>query len=208
MYDTGTSMATPSGSRLRARPPPIPGARSSDREPERGPGEGDADQRRRFPRRPVRALARRARSPTRTRASAGRFRNGRRRAFNFMFRKASRSAPCSSQEFQTRHRRPAGNALKVTLVWTDTDPARRLQNDLDLIVRVGAQDARNDARAPAFDRINNVEQMLLFELPPTRPQTSCAAFRIALEPNSPKKKTRAPLELRYRYPWQIPPVPG
>ena len=51
--------------------------------------------------------------------------------------------------------------LKVTLVWSDP-PGPALQNDLDLIVRVGnaAERHGNMGTAAGFDRVNNVEQVL------------------------------------------------
>lgn len=58
---------------------------------------------------------------------------------------------------------PAGaTLLKVTLVWTDP-PGEGLQNDLDLIVRNAAGKERHGnqpATAAAFDRTNNVEQVV------------------------------------------------
>lgn len=60
----------------------------------------------------------------------------------------------------------AGARLKVTLVWTDP-PGESLQNDLDLIVRVGNEE-RHGNMAPGatqFDTTNNVEQVLWTGLP-------------------------------------------
>lgn len=58
-------------------------------------------------------------------------------------------------------------ALKVTLVWTDP-PGEGLQSDLDLIVRIGKTQRHGNmpARSRAFDRKNNVEQVV-WTLPPT-----------------------------------------
>jgi hypothetical protein len=57
---------------------------------------------------------------------------------------------------------PAVTSLKVTLVWTD--PAgEALQNDLDLILRAAGGEERHGnvpAGSSAFDRSNNVEQVL------------------------------------------------
>src|SRR5262249_17502482 len=62
---------------------------------------------------------------------------------------------------------PAGaTLLKVTLVWTDP-PGEGLQSDLDLIVTVGTQ-VRHGNVSPgstAFDRTNNVEQVLWTGVP-------------------------------------------
>ncbi len=73
--------------------------------------------------------------------------------------------------------------LKVTLVWTDP-PGAGLQNDLDLIVKVGAVEAHGNVAvgAPDFDRLNNVEQVSLPGLPPDAAATvTVSAHRIALE---------------------------
>jgi hypothetical protein len=52
--------------------------------------------------------------------------------------------------------------LKVTLVWTDP-PGDRLQSDLDLIVTVAGNGAHGNMPAGStdFDRVNNVEQVVL-----------------------------------------------
>lgn len=56
---------------------------------------------------------------------------------------------------------PAGATLKATLVWTDP-PGDTLQNDLDLIVRVGGDERHGNMlpNSTSFDRVNNVEQVL------------------------------------------------
>ena len=57
----------------------------------------------------------------------------------------------------------AGQTLKATLVWTDP-PGESLQNDLDLIVKTpdGQEFHGNVAPgSPAFDRSNNVEQVIV-----------------------------------------------
>ncbi len=75
-----------------------------------------------------------------------------------------------------------GGSLKVTLVWTDP-PGANLQNDLDLIVECNGLEAHGNVPvgSPAFDRINNVEQVTLTELPPHAPVTlRIRAHRIAL----------------------------
>ena len=60
-----------------------------------------------------------------------------------------------------------GASLKVTLVWTDR-PGATLQNDLDLIIRAADGQERHGNVAPnstAFDRQNNVEQVVWEDLP-------------------------------------------
>ena len=60
-----------------------------------------------------------------------------------------------------------GASLKVTLVWTDR-PGPTLQNDLDLIVRTSDGQERHGNVSPnstAFDRVNNVEQVVWDDLP-------------------------------------------
>lgn len=75
---------------------------------------------------------------------------------------------------------PVGaRSLKATLVWTDP-PGETLQNDLDLTVK-GNQDERHGNMAPgstAFDRINNVEQVLWSDIPPGPVKVLVRAFRI------------------------------
>ena len=73
--------------------------------------------------------------------------------------------------------------LKVTLVWTDP-PGAGLQNDLDLIVTAGAIEAHGNVAVgvPDFDRVNNVEQVILTGLPAdSAVQVTVSAHRIALE---------------------------
>jgi serine protease AprX len=77
---------------------------------------------------------------------------------------------------------PAGAAsLKVTLVWTDP-PGEGLQNDLDLIVSDAGGSERHGnqpANGTAFDRTNNVEQVV-WDHPPSGAMTiRVRAFRIA-----------------------------
>ena len=60
-----------------------------------------------------------------------------------------------------------GTSLKVTLVWTDR-PGSTLQNDLDLIIRTADGQERHGNVAPtsaAFDRANNVEQVVWENVP-------------------------------------------
>jgi len=81
---------------------------------------------------------------------------------------------------------PAGaTAVKVTLVWTDP-PGEGLQNDLDLIVSVGGSERHGNqaANSMAFDRTNNVEQVI-WDHPPAGTMTiRVRAFRIAQFPQS------------------------
>lgn len=57
--------------------------------------------------------------------------------------------------------------LKVTLVWTDP-PGAALQNDLDLIVRIGGLECHGNhpPGVASFDRSNNVEQVEWQGIPP------------------------------------------
>jgi subtilisin family serine protease len=79
---------------------------------------------------------------------------------------------------------PAGaKLLKATLVWTDP-PGEGLQSDLDLIVTAGTKKRHGNmpATSTAFDRINNVEQ-IVWENPPSGPVTvTVACFRVTLAP--------------------------
>lgn len=76
---------------------------------------------------------------------------------------------------------PKGADLKVTLVWTD--PAgETLQNDLDLIVRAANGKERHGnmaATSKAFDRVNNVEQVVWANLPAGVVTITVRAFRAA-----------------------------
>lgn len=73
------------------------------------------------------------------------------------------------------------NLLKVTLVWTD--PAgEALQNDLDLIVRLPGGPERHGnvpAGSTAFDRNNNVEQIVVAQPPVGPTEIVVRAHRIA-----------------------------
>ena len=76
----------------------------------------------------------------------------------------------------------AGASLKVTLVWTDR-PGATLQNDLDLIVLAANGQERHGNVAPnstAFDRNNNVEQVLWENLPAGNVQIIVRAHRVPL----------------------------
>jgi len=82
---------------------------------------------------------------------------------------------------------PVGaKSLKVTLVWTDP-PGEGLQNDLDLIVTGGKRVERHGnqpANAVAFDRTNNVEQVVWNTPPSGQVNIRVRAFRVALFPQS------------------------
>lgn len=76
---------------------------------------------------------------------------------------------------------PTGS-VKVTLVWTDP-PGPTLQNDLDLVVLAEGREAHGNVSAgsAAFDRVNNVEQVILDGLTPNVVVTvEIRAYRIAL----------------------------
>jgi serine protease AprX len=79
---------------------------------------------------------------------------------------------------------PAGaKLLKATLVWTDP-PGEGLQNDLDLIVTSGLKKRHGNmpADSTAFDRVNNVEQVV-WENPPSGPATvTVACFKVTQAP--------------------------
>jgi serine protease AprX len=75
-----------------------------------------------------------------------------------------------------------GASLKVTLVWTDR-PGSTLQNDLDLIVRTADDQERHGNVAPnstAFDRDNNVEQVIWENVPAGDVDIIVRAHRIPL----------------------------
>ncbi len=61
---------------------------------------------------------------------------------------------------------PGVHLLKATLVWTDP-PGEGLQSDLDLIVTAGTQTRHGNVAAgsTAFDRVNNVEQVVWSAIP-------------------------------------------
>ena len=73
------------------------------------------------------------------------------------------------------------NLLKITLVWTD--PAGdALQNDLDLIVRLSNGQERHGNVTPpstAFDRNNNVEQVVVLNPPAGQTEVRVRAHRAA-----------------------------
>jgi hypothetical protein len=76
--------------------------------------------------------------------------------------------------------------LKVTLVWTDP-PGEGLQNDLDLIVRLGSGTERHGnqpAAGTGFDRTNNVEQVVWDHPQSGQATIRVRAFRAAQFPQS------------------------
>jgi serine protease AprX len=77
----------------------------------------------------------------------------------------------------------AGATLKITLVWSDP-PGPQLQNDLDLIVIAadGSERHGNSSNTDAFDRQNNVEQVLWTGMPPGEAKIVIRAFRITQFP--------------------------
>ena len=81
---------------------------------------------------------------------------------------------------------PAGaTELKATLVWTDPAGAT-LQNDLDLIVRAGGEERHGNVApgSPAFDRVNNVEQVVWPNPPAGTAEVVVRAFRVTQLPQS------------------------
>jgi serine protease AprX len=80
----------------------------------------------------------------------------------------------------------AGTMLKVTLVWTDP-PGETLQNDLDLIVRAANGQERHGNMSPsssAFDRQNNIEQVIWPDVPVGDIEILVRAHRISLHSQS------------------------
>jgi serine protease AprX len=77
-------------------------------------------------------------------------------------------------------------SFRATLVWTD--PAgETLQNDLDLIVRTSAGVERHGnvrGNSRGFDRVNNVEQVSMLNVPAGTVTVTVRAFRAALHPQS------------------------
>jgi hypothetical protein len=81
---------------------------------------------------------------------------------------------------------PAGaKILKATLVWTDP-PGEGLQSDLDLIVTAGAQERHGNVAegSAAFDRTNNVEQVLWANIPAGAVSVTVTAHRVTLGPQN------------------------
>lgn len=78
----------------------------------------------------------------------------------------------------------APSLLKVTLVWTDA-PGAALQNDLDLIVRAGGEERHGNlpAGSTAFDRNNNVEQVIWASVPAGPVEVIVRAYR-AIQPQT------------------------
>jgi hypothetical protein len=79
-----------------------------------------------------------------------------------------------------------GASLKVTLAWTDK-PGESLQNDLDLIVKTADGQERHGNVSPnstAFDRTNNVEQIVWDNISGGDIEVIVRAHRITWEPQS------------------------
>jgi hypothetical protein len=75
---------------------------------------------------------------------------------------------------------PAGaTSLKATLVWTDP-PGDSLQNDLDLIVIAQGQEQHGNMApsSTAFDRVNNVEQVVWTGIAAGPADVVVRAFRV------------------------------
>ncbi len=73
--------------------------------------------------------------------------------------------------------------LKVTLVWTDP-PGEGLQSDLDLIVVAAGKERHGNmpGGSSAFDRTNNVEQVVWNDVPAGMATITVTAHRITLAP--------------------------
>ena len=80
---------------------------------------------------------------------------------------------------------PGAKVLKVTLVWTDP-PGEGLQSDLDLIVKAGPKERHGNVAADstAFDRANNVEQVVWSAIPAGPATVTVAAYRATLGPQN------------------------
>jgi serine protease AprX len=85
-----------------------------------------------------------------------------------------------------------GASFKITLVWSDP-PGPDLQNDLDLIVIApdGSERHGNAGVTKAFDRANNVEQIVWTNMSPGDAKIVVRAFRITQLPQP------------YAYAWRI-----
>jgi subtilisin family serine protease len=77
------------------------------------------------------------------------------------------------------------STLKATLVWTDP-PGESLQNDLDLIVKAGAEERHGNMAIGStdFDRVNNVEQVVWAGLSTSEVKVVVRAHRITQSPQS------------------------
>jgi subtilisin family serine protease len=81
---------------------------------------------------------------------------------------------------------PSGaNLLKVTLVWTDP-PGDGLQSDLDLIVIAGGQERHGNmpAGSTGFDRINNVEQVVMTNVAAGTLTVIVSCHKVTLDPQN------------------------
>jgi len=81
---------------------------------------------------------------------------------------------------------PVGaKTLKATLVWTDP-PGEGLQSDLDLLVKIGAQERHGNVPASSsdFDRTNNVEQVLWEQVPDGAATVTVRCHKATLAPQS------------------------
>jgi hypothetical protein len=102
-----------------------------------------------------------------------------------VLRDESQALDTNDQQTVTVQVPDGASELKATLVWTD--PAgEALQNDLDLIVRAGGQERHGNVApgSAAFDRVNNVEQVLWPNPPAGEAQVVVRAFRVARSPQS------------------------
>jgi subtilisin family serine protease len=99
----------------------------------------------------------------------------------FTIKDESTTLDTAEQESLTVDVPPNARLLKVTLVWTD--PAgENLQNDLDLIVRLADGKERHGnvpAGSTAFDRNNNVEQVMVANPPGGQTEVIVHAHRVA-----------------------------
>ncbi|HEX7604649.1 MAG TPA: hypothetical protein VF316_23685, partial [Polyangiaceae bacterium] len=75
--------------------------------------------------------------------------------------------------------------MKITLAWTDF-PGEVLQNDLDLIVVADGVEWHGNmpGGSTAFDRKNNVEQVVLGALPAGPVHVTVRAHRVTIGPQT------------------------
>jgi len=81
---------------------------------------------------------------------------------------------------------PVGaKTLKATLVWTDP-PGEGLQSDLDLLVKIGAEERHGNVPASSndFDRTNNVEQVLWDHVPTGTATVTVCCHKVTLAAQS------------------------
>jgi len=103
------------------------------------------------------------------------------------FYNENRELDTAEEDSRTISVESPNRTLKATLVWTDPS-GDALQNDLDLIVQApNGIDERHGNQPPtsiAFDRTNNVEQIVWENIPQGNVTIIVKAYRIAIHPQS------------------------